>query len=156
VVVVVFVLWLRKLVPGMLLHAFYVYSLLRVRHKDLRYEVFRFRRKELGKRILSSENLLIKVAGLLVFKRQVSAEHSIKDDTARPDIRLQAVILVASDHLTEIQTFKFQSFKSGSMRRHLLRARHSRDFHKLSSESAPACTCCLNRSLQLLTVHQSQ
>ena len=55
--------------------------------------------EELGKRVVSTHDLLVEVARLRVFKRQIAADHGVEDDTGRPDVRFEAVIPLAGDHL---------------------------------------------------------
>ena len=61
-------------------------ALLWVRHEDLADDVFGFGRQKLRKAVVSVENLLIKLGGLLIFIGQIAAEHGVEDNSTAPYI----------------------------------------------------------------------
>lgn len=81
-------------------------ALRRISLKDTVDHVLRLRRQELGQRVVCVENLSVQVRRLLVLERQIAAEHGVEDDTARPQVRHEAVILLASDHLQTVSVKK--------------------------------------------------
>lgn len=87
VVIVVVVLGGVEAVPRVLLQSFDVDALAWVRHKNLREDVFRVGREELGQGILRVHDFLVEVGSLLIFKGQVAAKHRIQDDSAGPNVR---------------------------------------------------------------------
>ena len=56
-------------------------------------------RQELGYFEVSCHNLLVKVGSFRVFKRQEATDHGVEDDSAGPDIRLEAHVSLPGDHL---------------------------------------------------------
>ena len=74
-------------------------SSLGVRVEDLDNKVLALRRKELGHLVVSSHDLLVEVRGLWVLKGQVASDHGVEDDTAGPNVGLQTVVTLPSDHL---------------------------------------------------------
>lgn len=55
--------------------------------------------KYFGSLVLSCHDFFVKLACVLVFKRQVSAQHCIEDDPTGPDISTHALVALACDHL---------------------------------------------------------
>ena len=47
----------------------------------------------------SSHDLLVEVGGLRVLEGQVASDHGVEDDTAGPNVGLQTVVTLPSDHL---------------------------------------------------------
>ena len=86
VVVVGLCLWLVELVPRVLLEAFDVDSLLRISYEYLGDDVLSLRGQELGKSVVSIQNFLVQVRSLLVFKWQVSAQHSVQHHSTTPNV----------------------------------------------------------------------
>jgi hypothetical protein len=95
----VLVLGLVELVEGVSAQTFNVDSLVRVSYENLGQNVLCVRREKLGQGVVGGENLLVEVARLLIFVGQVAAEHGVENYTERPDVRLEAVVLISSNHL---------------------------------------------------------
>ena len=62
------------------------------------YEMSTVLRKELWNFIVPGKNLFVQVWSFRVFKRQESADHSVKDNSTAPDVRFEPKVLFASDH----------------------------------------------------------
>ena len=73
--------------------------LLRISVQNPTDQVLALTGEELGKRVVSTHDLLVEVARLRIFKRQITADHGVEDDARRPDVRLEAVIPLSGDHL---------------------------------------------------------
>lgn len=54
---------------------------------------------EARKEIVAGENLLVEFACIRVFKGEVTASHGVENNSARPDVSVQAVVSLASYHL---------------------------------------------------------
>ena len=74
-------------------------SRLRIRVKDVLDEIFAFGGQELGHSVICGHDLLVQIRRLRVLKRKIPGHHGVKYDTAGPDIGLEAVIALSSDHL---------------------------------------------------------
>ena len=77
----------------------YPYTRLWICVQNLLYDVFALGGEELGHLVISGHDLLVQVRRLRVLERQIAGHHGVEDDAAGPDVRLQAVITLASDHL---------------------------------------------------------
>lgn len=69
---------------------------------DIQYffhEVFSIGGDKFGDVELPSQNFFVESVCILVFEGQIAAEQSIHDDSARPDINVETVVVLASDHL---------------------------------------------------------
>jgi len=68
---------------------------------------------KLRNRVISVQDLFVKNIGLWVLKRQVPAYHGIQNDTTRPNICCQTMVLLASNHfwscVARTATSSFQS-----------------------------------------------
>ena len=56
-------------------------------------------RNETREKVVATQDFLVEFACIWVFKRQVAAGHSVENDAARPDVRIQAVISLPCYHL---------------------------------------------------------
>ena len=139
--IVVLRLWLVELVPWVLPETFNVDALLWIGYEYLRDDVFGIGREELGKGIISIQNFLVQVRSFLVFEWKVSAQHSVQDDSTTPNVRFEPVVTAAGDHL--------QNKRYRWLVRCLPLVLRSTDFHKQSSVSGLADTCCSVRSPRL-------
>lgn len=79
---------LMNLEPPMLSDICSVISGLRVSVKYLPKKIRGFVRNELGQTKVTLQNLLVQLGSVRVFKRQVPADHGIKDNTTTPNIYL--------------------------------------------------------------------
>ena len=70
-----------------------------VRVQNLSNDVLALRGEELGHLVISGHDFLVEIGRLGVLKGQVASDHGVENDTARPDVSLEAVITLASDHL---------------------------------------------------------
>lgn len=70
-----------------------------VRVQNLCDDVFALGGEELWHLVISGHNFLVEIGCLGILKRQIAGNHGVENDAARPDVRLQAVITLASDHL---------------------------------------------------------
>ena len=70
-----------------------------VRVEDFDDKVLALRRKELGHLVVGSHDLLVEVRGLWVLEGQVASDHGVEDDSAGPNVGLQTVVTLSSDHL---------------------------------------------------------
>lgn len=52
-----------------------------------------------GDEVVAVENLLVQLARVRVLERQVTARHRVQDDATRPDVGIQTVVPLPSDHL---------------------------------------------------------
>ena len=80
------------------------YTSLRVRIQDLLDDVFALGGEELGHLVISGHDLLVEVGRFRVFKGQIACNHGVEDDSTGPDISLEAVITLSSDHLQFMKT----------------------------------------------------
>ena len=132
-------------------------AFIRVGFKYILKEVLGIRGKELRKRIVSIKDFLVKIGSFLVLycnsktnidnylKGKVSTQHCVEDHPATPEVRLQAVVPVPSNHLS------FLYFLAN-----LPQGLHSKDSHRLFSRCPPNRTCCLDRSPPFSTIGHSQ
>lgn len=74
-------------------------SRLWVRIEDLCYEIFALGRQELWHLVVCGHDLFVQVRCLWVLEWQVAGDHGVKDDSARPNIRLKTMIALACNHL---------------------------------------------------------
>ena len=49
--------------------------------------------------VVTVQYLFVQSISIWIFKRQVAARHGIKDDAAAPNIRIQSIVPLASNHL---------------------------------------------------------
>ncbi len=49
--------------------------------------------------VFSRHDLFVELVGIGILKREVPAEHRVEDDSARPDIDVEALVSFAGDHL---------------------------------------------------------
>ena len=49
--------------------------------------------------VVGGHDLLVQVRGLRVLEGQVASDHGVEDDAAGPDVGLQTVVTLPSDHL---------------------------------------------------------
>jgi len=54
--------------------------------KNFAYEVATIGGEELGDLEVASQNLLVEIGSLRIFKREKSADHRVQDDAAAPDV----------------------------------------------------------------------
>lgn len=109
-------LGLVALVPRMLPDLVHVDPLRRISHEDPRDHVLSFRREEVRQGVVGIQDLPVQIGRLLVFVRQVATEHGVEDDSARPEIGHEAVVLVAGNHLKTHQNLNTY-FRRGIARR---------------------------------------
>lgn len=74
-------------------------SLGRVHIEHLLNQIFEVFANEIREDIVARENLLVEFSGVVVLEGQIAADHGEEDDSARPDVHLQPVVLLAADHL---------------------------------------------------------
>ena len=74
-------------------------TLCRVGIQNLFHEVFQVDWKWWWYRVITSQNLLIQFVGIWILEGKVSTCHSVENDAAGPDIRSEAVVLLAGNHL---------------------------------------------------------
>lgn len=101
-------------------------AFIRVGFKYILKEVLGIRGKELRKRIVSIKDFLVKIGSFLVLycnsktnmdnylKGKVSTQHCVEDHPATPEVRLQAVVPVPSNHLSFIS---WQTYLRGCIAR---------------------------------------
>lgn len=87
-------------------------SLLWICYEDLRNEVSAAFRDEPRQSVVCAQDLLVEIRRFLVlqtshqikhyFEGQISTEHCVEHDPAAPKVRLESVILLASDHLQKV------------------------------------------------------
>ena len=77
----------------------YLEPLLGVGVQNLLDQVLRRLRYEARNQVVAVYDLLIQLARVRVLKRQVAAHHRIQNDAAAPDVRVQTLVSLASDHL---------------------------------------------------------
>ena len=71
---------LHLVVPRMISDVLYGESLDRIRVENEGDQVFGFLTEERGQFVVSTEDLLVKLLGVLVLKRQVAADHCVEND----------------------------------------------------------------------------
>ena len=86
-------------IPGVLSDFVNTVALARLRLQNLRDEVRAISGQKTGDFEFPCHYFLVKVRRLRILERQEAAHHSVEDDTAAPDIALQALVLLACDHL---------------------------------------------------------
>lgn len=91
--------WLDKLVPLVRSDIADLEPLLWVSVQDLLDQVLRRLRYETRYQVVAVYDFLVQLACVRVFERQVAAHHGVEDDAAAPDVRVQALVPLASDHL---------------------------------------------------------
>ena len=69
--------------------------------QDFADEVLAFGGEKFRHLIISAHDLFVQVWRLWIFKRQVSGNHSVENDSWTPDIGLKSVIPLTGDHLIE-------------------------------------------------------
>jgi hypothetical protein len=106
----------NKVIPRVLPNIGYSVTLLRVNDKDLFHHVLKSVRESWRHGILRGLDLLIELGSVLVLKRQIASDHGKENHSATPDIRHQAMISVAFDHLRSRVTWtSTSSFKHLSL-----------------------------------------
>lgn len=89
----------RTFVPLVLLDLLRGQTLLRICFHHLAQHVLALSRQVFGHLELSRQNLLVKLAGIFVFKRQKAREHRKQDHSRGPHINATPVVQLALDHL---------------------------------------------------------
>ena len=74
-------------------------TLCRVCIKDFCNQISAVRADEIRDSVVSVQDFLVQHVSFWVFKRQISADHSVEDDTTRPDVGGQAMVVLTGDHL---------------------------------------------------------
>ena len=142
----VVVFWLVQLVKRMSPQSFNVDALFRVCYEDFCNYVLRVRRKELWELVVGWQNLFVQIGRFLIFIRQVSAEHCVKDYTDRPNVWSEAVVPIPSNHLQHAVVNQCD----------LPLVQHSMDFRRQFSMSAQARTYCSIQNRPFWGSHRSQ
>lgn len=73
-------------------------SCLRVNIENIAEDISGLSSQKFGHLKLASNNFLIQDAGVGVFKREIAAKHSINDNSAWPDVHVNAFVSLACDH----------------------------------------------------------
>ena len=71
----------------------------RVCIQDFLNKVFALWRQEFRHLVVGCHDLLVQIRCLRIFEGQIASDHSVKNDTAGPDISLKAMVSFTSDHL---------------------------------------------------------
>ena len=74
-------------------------SLGRVRVQDIVDQISGMLREERRFFVFSLYDLLVELLRILVFKRQIAADHGKEDDARAPDVGTQPVVTLTSNHL---------------------------------------------------------
>ena len=74
-------------------------SLLRICVEDFPDQVFGSFRNYPWDQIVAVQNLLVQFTCVWIFKRKITASHSIKNNTTAPNVRIKTVVLFTGDHL---------------------------------------------------------
>ena len=85
-------------VPLVSADVIYQESLLRICVQHFPDQVFRCFRNYPRDQVVAVQDLLVQLACVWVFEREVTASHGIEDDTTTPNVRIETVVLFASDH----------------------------------------------------------
>lgn len=88
-----------NLVPRVSSDLFNCDSVRRVCNENFGNHVFRLLRQEVRKGILGVQDFLVEIRRLLVFERQITAQHRVKHDATTPKIAHQPVVLLSGYHL---------------------------------------------------------
>ena len=67
--------------------------------------------EELWHGVICAHDLLIEIGCLWVLEGQVSSHHGIEDNTTTPNVSLQSVVLLASNHLSKHHNWSIYSSK---------------------------------------------
>ena len=90
--------WVMKLEPPVFSYIGRRVTSIRISVKDPSQDVGGITRNKLRQREITLQNFLIELGGVWVFKRQVTANHGIKNNTTTPDIYLGRNVVVACYH----------------------------------------------------------
>jgi hypothetical protein len=91
--------WLPELEPAVLADLGFGIAEFRVCVEHFRDHVCCIRGNKVRQSILAFEDLLVESRSVWVFERQISTDHSIKDDATTPDVNLSAMVLESLYHL---------------------------------------------------------
>lgn len=92
-------------VPGMRSNIRKGISLLRIGVENFLDKVRAIPRDVFRNTVVALQNLFIQLIRVIVFKWKVAAEHGVQNDTARPYVHLEALILFARNHLRSCITW---------------------------------------------------
>ena len=74
-------------------------SFIRVGVKDLLKQVAAIVTDELRNGVLGIQDLFVQNIGFRVFKWQITANHGVENDSTRPNVSGQPMVVLSSDHL---------------------------------------------------------
>ena len=101
--------WRHLVVPRVVSYVLYCVALGWIWVQNQVYQVFCVVRQKTGHFVVCLQNLLVQLLGVLIFKRQVAADHCVEDHTWRPNISSKPQVLLSLDH--------FWSCKAGTTTR---------------------------------------
>ena len=90
---------LYLLVPFVCPDVLHSVPLVRISVQNLPYQILARLRNETGDEVIAIQNLLVKFTGIRIFKWQIATGHSIENNAGAPDIGIEAVVALASNHL---------------------------------------------------------
>ena len=109
-----FVLWLVQRIELRLSDLMNLETSLRIYVQNCSENVSRVTRQNLWHLEVTSDDLFVKFVRIRVFKRKISAQHSVENDSARPYVNIQTLVSFSSNHLrcsiTRRSTSSFQLF----------------------------------------------
>ena len=87
-----------QLAPRMVVDLSDAVSLCGVDVQHLLYQILEVLAYKIREHEVSRKNLRVEFGSVVVLEGQGAADHGEEDDSARPDVHLQAVVLLAADH----------------------------------------------------------